>query len=320
MSKLHEFLNLAARSYYAGSPIITDEVFDLLSESVNYSEVGASAYGTKCKHIYPMYSLQKYYEGEGKRPELGSKDIDTSPKLDGAAVALTYVGGSLVRAATRGDGVEGQDVTDKFLATKLVPHVIGRKSEPLPDILQITGELCAPKHVENARNYAAGALNLKDVEEFKTRSVNFFAYGVQENLCGTFQQDMRALSLMGFNTVKDPELFNIYPTDGVVHRLNNYSEFFAAGYTAKAPRGAYALKERGSAVETKLIDVIWETSKGGKVTPVAILDPVMIGDKKVSRATLNNIAFIRALEISIGDTVGVILGGEVIPKITHRVA
>ena len=319
MSKLHEFLNLAARSYYAGSPIISDEVFDRLSESANYSEVGASAYGIKCKHIYPMYSLQKYYEGEGKRPELGSKNIDTSPKLDGAAVALTYVGGNLVRAATRGDGIEGQDVTDKFLTTKLVPHIIGRKSEPLPDILQITGELCAPKHVENARNYAAGALNLKDVEEFRTRSVEFFAYGVQENLCGTFQQDMRALSLMGFNTVKDPELHNIYPTDGVVHRLNNYSEFFAAGYTAKHPRGAYALKERGASVETKLLEVVWQTGKSGKVTPVAILEPVMIGDKQITRATLNNMAFIEALQLHVGDTVALILGGEVIPKITHKI-
>lgn len=180
MSKLQEFLNLASRSYYAGEPIISDETFDRLAESAQYDEIGASGYGTKVKHIYPMYSLQKYYEGEGNRPELGGVDRDSSPKLDGAAVALTYLKGALSRAATRGDGIEGQDVTDKFLATNLVPHTISRQN--LPDVLQITGELCAPKHVENARNYAAGALNLKDVAEFKTRSVEFFAYGVQENL------------------------------------------------------------------------------------------------------------------------------------------
>lgn len=315
--KLKEFLNLAARQYYGGNPIITDEVFDKLAESANFTDVGSKIYGSKVKHIYPMYSLQKYYEGEGNRPDLPGKDKDTSPKLDGAAVALTYVHCELVRAATRGDGVEGQDVTDKFLATKLVPHVLC--IDNLPDVLQITGELCAPKHVENARNYAAGALNLKDPEEFKTRSVNFFAYGVQESLTDTFQHDMRTLSLMGFNTVKDPELVNIYPTDGVVHRLNNNSEFYAAGYTSKHPKGAYALKERGASVETKLLDVVWQTGKSGKVTPVAILEPVLVGDAMVSRATLNNIAFIRALELKIGDTVGVVRSGEVIPQITNRI-
>lgn len=317
MSKLQEFLNLAARNYYAGHPIISDEVFDRLAESAGYDEVGVKEYGTKCKHVYPMYSLQKYYEGEGNRPKLEGKDIDTSPKLDGAAVALTYIDGELARAATRGDGIEGIDVTDKFLATKLVPHTITRNQ--LPTLLQVTGELCAPKSVENARNYAAGALNLKDVNEFRTRSVEFFAYGVQENLTGTFVQDMRALSLMGFNTVKDPEIHNIYPTDGVVHRLNNYSEFFAVGYTAKHPRGAYALKERGASVETVLLDVVWQTGKTGKVTPVAILEPVMVGDAMVSRATLNNIAFIRALDLHIGDTVGVQRAGEIVPCITHKV-
>lgn len=318
MTNLYEFLSLAARSYYAGEPIISDEVFDRLAESIDFNDVGAPVNTNKVKHIYPMYSLQKYYEGEGNRPELPGKDIDTSPKVDGAAVALTYIKGTFMRAATRGDGVEGQDVTDKFLATKLVPHRLNT-FDTLPDVLQITGELAAPKHVENARNYASGALNLKDVEEFKTRSVEFFAYGVQENLTGTFRGDMKRLSLMGFNTVKDPEIHNIYPTDGVVHRLNNYSEFFAAGYTAKHPRGAYALKERGASVETKLLDVVWQTGKSGKVTPVAILEPVLVGDAVVSRATLNNFAFIEALGISIGDTVGVLRAGEIIPQITHRV-
>jgi DNA ligase (NAD+) len=94
---------------------------------------------------------------------------------------------------------------------------------------------------------------------------------------------------------------------------------YSLGYTAKHPRGAYAVKERGASVETRLLDVIWQTGKTGKVTPVAILEPVMIGDALVSRATLNNIAFIRALDIKIGDTVGVIRSGEIIPCITHKV-
>lgn len=317
MNKLTEFLNLAARNYYAGNPIISDEVFDRFSESAGYDKVGAKQHEHLEKHLYPMYSLQKHYEGEGTRPVLPGTRIDTSPKLDGAAISALYINGALVRVLTRGDGVEGTIVTDKFLVTKLIPHYISDSS--IPDILQITGELCAPKHVENARNYAAGALNLKDVNEFRTRSVEFFAYGVNPVLTDSFQHDMMMLKSWGFNTVKDPELWNIFPTDGIVHRLDSNKEFYEAGYTSKHPKGALAVKERGASVETKLLDVIWETSRSGKVTPVAILDPVKIGDKLVSRATLNNISFIRALDIEIGDTVGVILGGEIIPKITHKI-
>lgn len=313
MNKLHEFLSNCARQYYAGSPVITDEVFDRLSEVSGFDQLGSKQHEHLEKHYYPMWSLAKYYEGEGKRPELDGP-VDTSPKLDGAAISILYVDHKLTRVLTRGDGEEGTVITDKFLATKLVPHEI-----PEGAVIQITGEIVAGKHIENARNYAAGSLNLKDVNEFRTRAVEFFAYGVQPNQCGMFHQDMRRLKSWGFNTVKDPELHNIFPCDGVVHRLDNYSQFYSAGYTSKHPRGAYALKERGVATETVITDVEWQTGKSGKVTPVAILEPCKIGDKIVTRATLNNIAFIRALDIRIGDTVGVILGGEVIPKITHKV-
>lgn len=317
MNKLTEFLNLAARNYYAGNPIISDEVFDRLSESAGYDKVGAKQHEHLEKHLYPMYSLQKHYEGEGTRPVLPGTRIDTSPKLDGAAISALYINGALVRVLTRGDGVEGTIVTDKFLVTKLIPHYL--PGSPVPDIMQITGELCAPKHVENARNYAAGALNLKDVNEFRTRSVEFFAYGVNPVLTDSFQHDMMMLKSWGFNTVKDPELWNIFPTDGIVHRLDSNKEFYEAGYTSKHPKGALAVKERGASVETKLLDVIWQTGKSGKVTPVAILEPILVGDAMVSRATLNNIAFIKALEIKIGDTVGLIRSGDVIPCITHKV-
>lgn len=317
-NKLVEFLNLAARNYYAGTPIISDEVFDKLSELVGYDEVGTKQHEHLEKHLFPMYSLQKYYEGEGTRPVLPGTRIDSSPKLDGAAISALYINGALVRVLTRGDGVEGTIVTDKFLVTKLIPHYI--EASIVPDIMQVTGELCAPKHVENARNYAAGALNLKDVNEFKTRSVEFFAYGVNPVLTDSFQHDMMMLKSWGFNTVKDPELWNIFEVDGVVHRLDSNKEYYAAGFTSKFPKGAFALKERGVSVETVLLDVVWETARSGKVTPVAILEPIKIGDKTVSRATLNNIGFIRALDIRVGDIVGVILGGEVIPKITHKIA
>lgn len=313
MNKIHEFLSLAARNYYAGSPIISDDQFDRLAEASGYHEVGSKQHENLEKHLFRMYSLNKYYEGEGKAPGLTGK-ISISPKIDGAAVSLLYVDGKLFRGLTRGDGVEGTLITDKLLQSDLVPKFIDTE---VP-ILQITGEIAAPNTIENARNYAAGSLNLKDIAEFKTRAITFFAYRCQPSLTGSFENDMKNLSARGFATVKDPEIHNIYPCDGVVYRIDNEDSFESAGYTAKHPRGAYALKERKEAVETTLLDVVWQTGKSGKVTPVAILEPVMIGDALVSRATLNNIAYIRALDIRLGDTVGVVRAGEIIPQVVYK--
>jgi NAD-dependent DNA ligase len=313
-TKVHEFLDRASQAYYSGSPFISDEVFDQLARQFNYQKVGAQEAGQKVRHAYPMYSLQKHYEDEGARPLQGVSDVSASPKLDGAAISLLYLDGILVRALTRGDGVEGQDITDKFLATNLVPHTV-----EYGGILQVTGEICAPKHIENSRNYAAGALNLKSLEEFKTRAVSFFAYGAFPSPTTTYNKDMEVLKGLGFATVKEPDLHNIYPCDGIVYRVNSNNLFREMGFTSKHPRGAYALKERQEAVETQILDVEWQVGKSGKVTPVAILAPVMIGDAEVSRATLNNPGFIETLGIEIGDTVAIIRSGEVIPKILHKV-
>jgi DNA ligase (NAD+) len=310
-----EYLNQASSAYYDGKPFLPDEVFDNLADRYGYNKLGSPSTSSKVRHAFPMWSLQKHYEDEGVRPLAGISDVSASPKLDGAALAMLYVDGRLVGAATRGDGVEGQDVTDKFLGSKLVPQTV----DGMGSLVQITGEICAPKHIENARNYAAGALNLKSVEEFRTRAVEFFAYGVSPTIFDTYNSDMAWLKSQGFNTIKDPELHNIYPCDGIVYRVNSNKLFEELGYTAKFPHGAYALKERQEAVETVILGVEWQVGKTGKVTPVAILKPVMIGDAQVSRATLNNPGFIETLGIEIGDTVAIIRSGEVIPKILHKV-
>lgn len=317
MNKVFEFLNTAARHYYNGMPVISDEQFDALAESVGYNSVGAAQHENVHKHYRRMYSLQKHYADEqGVSPLHGERDVTMSPKLDGAAVSLLYIRGELVLALTRGDGVEGRDITEKLKAAKSVPQQI---SSDFPEVFQVTGEMCAPKTVENARNYAAGALNLGSVEEFKTRSVEFFAYGVWPFCTDTFDGDMHALKIAGFNTVQDPELDKIFPTDGVVFRVNSNTRFEELGFTAKHPRGAYARKERSECVETALLDVIWQVGKSGKVTPVAVLEPVLVGDALVSRATLNNGAFIEALDLRIGDRVAVRRAGEIIPQIVHKV-
>lgn len=315
MNKIKDYLDQASASYYAGKPFISDEVFDRLAESINYNSVGAKQHDNIKKHLDPMWSLNKYYEDEGAAPIPEYKDKECTPKLDGAAVSLLYIDGNLVQVLTRGDGTEGTDVTRNFLARKdLVPL----KTERL-GVYQVTGEIVAPKQVVNSRNYASGALSLKDEGEFCTRSISFFAYGVFPSLTDTFREDMEQLNNLGFDTVYARDIHNIYPCDGLVFRINDNCIFSDLGYTSKHPRGAYALKERAEAVETQIISVEWGVGKSGKVTPVAILKPVYIGDKLVSRATLNNPGFIEMLDLYIGDTVGVILGGEIIPCITHKV-
>lgn len=315
MNKIKQYLDMASASYYAGNPVMSDEQFDRLADSVGYSAVGAPQHENIRKHFNRMYSLQKHYEGENKRPLEGVKDTVTSVKLDGAAISLLYVEGQLTRALTRGDGIEGQDITSKVLARKtLVPLNISH-----PGIIQITGEIVSPKNIENSRNYAAGALNLKDDSEFCTRAVSFFAYGVYPYTANTYREDMHALQNMGFETIFAENLHEVYDCDGVVHRVNNNALFDEYGYTSKAPRGAFALKVRSEAVETILLDVEWSVGKTGKVTPVGILEPVKIGDKIISRATLNNPGFIEVMEMYIGCTVAIILGGEIIPKVTHVV-
>lgn len=311
---IKNYLDTLSAAYYAGSPIVPDEVFDRLAAASGYNTVGAKQHEHLHKHLYRMYSLQKYYEDENAQP-LQGENTTCTPKLDGAAISLLYIEQKLVLALTRGDGAEGTDITDKMYARKdLVPLTVQRT-----DVHQVIGEIAAPKNIENARNYAAGSLNLKDLEEFRTRAVSFFAYGVFPTVADTFSGDMYLLEEQGFKTVYEPEIHNIYPCDGLVFRVDSNKKFFELGYTAKHPRGAYAKKERAEAVETRILSVEWQVGRTGKITPVAILEPVMIGDALVSRATLNNPQFIEMLGIMLGDTVGVIRSGDVIPCITHKV-
>ena len=316
MNKLEQYLNLASRAYYSGAPIISDDQFDRLAESIGYNAVGAKQHGNVERHVYQMYSLQKYYEDEDqKRPLDGITNIVATAKLDGAAISLLYVDGKLVRALTRGDGIEGQLITDKILSHKgLVPHTIA-----LTGIIQITGEIVAPSHIENSRNYAAGSLNLKDSSEFSTRALSFFAYGSQPCITTSYRQDLNILKEYGFGVISEADLDKVYPCDGLVFRVNDNQLFQEMGYTSKHPRGAYAKKERQAHVETTLLSVEWQVGKSGKVTPVAILEPVYIGDALVSRATLNNPGFIEMLDLQIGDRVAVIRSGEIIPCILHKV-
>ena len=310
---MNTFLDYASSKYYAGDPIISDEEFDKLAEYHSYESVGAPVVGDRVAHAFPLYSLQKCYDDE-PMIELGGI-VATTRKLDGASVANYYVYGKHVLSLTRGDGKEGLDITDKMRA--LVPHTVPYEV----DILQITGEVVAPKSIDNARNYAAGALNLKSVDEFKNREVSFIAYGVTPNQYDTWTEDMEKLKLIGFETVftADPHYLDEFPQDGTVFRINDYDRFNQLGYTSKHPRGAFALKERKGGVLTRLLDVDWQVGRSGVVSPVAILEPVVIGEATVSRATLHNMKYIQELDLKIGCLVEVVRAGEIIPRVLRRI-
>lgn len=312
---MREFLDKAASAYYEGAPIIPDSEFDHLAEIYGYKTVGYSV-TDGVPHMYKMYSLQKFFDLKDAPSNLGEYIL--TPKLDGAAISILYVGGQLAMALTRGDGNIGRDVTAK-VAT-LVPTSLSCDTT-----MFITGEVVVPESVPNARNFASGSLGLKDDEaglaEFKTRPINFIAYNVQgPNLSEkTWIQLMTSLRAQGFNTVDTVPVDSVYPTDGSVYRLNSIEQFERMGYTSHHPRGAFALKEQKDGVVTTLRDVIWQVGKSGVVSPVAILDPIEIGGATVAKATLHNIEYIRALDLQIGCKVEVIRSGEIIPRVVKKV-
>ena len=307
---MRDFLDKACIDYYEGRPQLTDEEFDLLAEKHQYNKVGYQVTDA-VPHTYRMYSLKKCFDLEDA--PLAIEECIETPKLDGAAVSLLYVAGFLQLALTRGDGIQGRDITDKMRL--LVPDQISMTA-----MVQITGEVVAPSSIPNARNYAAGSLNLKDHDEFFERSKElwFVAYGQEKVVNRNYDATLEGLERMGFNTALSFDCTN-YPTDGTVYRLRDNFKFEEMGYTSNHPRGAFALKEQKQGVETTLVDVVWQLGKSGVVSPVGVLDPIEIGGATVSRATLHNIEYIRDLDLEIGCRVEVIRSGEIIPRIVRRI-
>lgn len=315
---INDFLDKASKAYYEGAPIISDEEFDQLAKNYGYNKVGAAAVKGEL-HYFRMYSLQKVHYGQESEAPHFEEPYQTV-KLDGAAIALTYFCNpgeetfALHKILTRGDGIRGLDVTDKL--RHLVPNVVILPTKAV--MVQINAELVAPSTIENARNYAAGAMNLKSVDEVKTRDLTIVAHDCLPELAETYYDTLGALWHAGFKTAKAGDISR-FPTDGFVIRENRYSVYRNAGFTARHPKGAYALKPKPSAVTTKLIAVDWQVGRTGVVSPVAILEPVLVGDAVVSRATLHNMEYIRALGLEIGCSVEIIRSGEIIPRVVRKV-
>ena len=304
---MKKLMEEATKAYNEGKPFLSDEEYDALEKLY-----GMKLYpdGGDVPHLKRMYSLKKHYDRDGELP-LQEYETVTTPKWDGAAVALYYLRGKLEMALTRGDGIKGRDITEKMRI--LLGDSVGANFTG-----QITGEVLASLEISNPRNFVAGALNLKSLDTFRERllqgSMCFMAYDIDIEV-KTYREKLHTLEDMGLLHENMESVAKLYPTDGLVIRVNDEKTFKELGYTDKFPRGAIAWKEEKEAVETTILDVVWQTGKSGKVTPVAILEEVYIDEAKVSRATLNNIAYIEALGLYIGARVKVIRSGEIIPKI-----
>jgi DNA ligase (NAD+) len=309
-------------------------------------------------HDYRMYSLDNSYSKEDLidwesriQKVLGNVPLQYTCELkyDGASISITYENGKLKRAVTRGDGFQGDDVTNNIKTIKSIPLQL--KGE-FPARFDIRGEIILPFEgfekmnqelieigetpYSNPRNTASGSLKLQDSSEVAKRPLEcllYFIVGNNLNIESQFE-GLEAARNWGFKVPKEAKLANTleevfeyinywdthrhnlpYETDGVVIKVNNFQHQDELGYTAKSPRWAIAYKFKAEQVSTKLNSISYQVGRTGSITPVANLEPVQLAGTIVKRASLHNADQIEKLDIRIGDTVFVEKGGEIIPKI-----
>lgn len=369
MKELVELLNKYAALYYEeDAPTVSDAEYDALydelralEESEGYSlknspthRVGGAPQKkfASSRHLLRLYSLDKCKTEEeladwcarlvratGREPELTAEY-----KFDGLTLNILYENGELVKAATRGDGVTGEEVTAQVRTISGVPRRISYKGR-----IEIQGEgimrLSALEEynrnsaepLKNARNGAAGAIRNLDPAVTASRNLSFMAYNIgYSDRRFASQTEMHAfLEEEGFETEKDiavvkgaKEAFafanrvdELRPSldfliDGVVFKVNDTSLREEIGYTEKFPKWAMAFKFKADEMTTVLRDVVWQVSRSAKLNPLAILDPVDIGGVTVKRATLNNYGDILKKKVRIGDRVFIRRSNDVIPEIT----
>ena len=308
-------------------------------------------------HAHRMYSLDNSYsledlkDWETRIKKLVDGDVQYTCELkyDGASINLTYKNGTLVQAVTRGDGVQGDDVTANVKTINSVPLQL---KPPFPEQFEIRGEIVLPfegfnkmneeriangeEPYRNPRNTASGSLKLQDSAEVAKRPLDCLLYGlVGSNFNFTTQfESLERARQMGFKAPKESKLCNTidevfefinhwdqarhelpYETDGVVVKVNSLYQQEELGFTAKAPRWAIAYKFKAEQVSTVLNEITYQVGRTGAITPVANLEPVELAGTIVKRASLHNADQIEKLDIRVGDTVYVEKGGEIIPKI-----
>ncbi|WP_419080556.1 NAD-dependent DNA ligase LigA [Phascolarctobacterium succinatutens] len=327
----------------------------------------ASSQFTEVRHLEPLLSLGNVFSAEELRAfdervrsglSAGSKvEYVMEPKIDGLACSLIYENGKLVRAATRGDGVVGENVTANVRTIRSIPLTLKvPEGEAVPELLDVRGEVYMPRQAfmrlneqraergesefANPRNAAAGSLRQLDPQVTASRSLSFFAYYlVGEGAQPKHSESLALLARYGF---KVSEIYKVvenideaikyigdfnelrqglsYDTDGAVIKVNDVYQQRILGATGKDPRWATAYKYPPEQAETTLEDIDWRVGRTGVLTPTAVLTPVKLSGSVISRATLHNEDFIRAKDIRIGDRVVINKAGEIIPEVLRVVA
>lgn len=362
--------------YILAKPTISDYEFDMMLEELARLEHefpeflspssptqrvggGITKEFKSVKHKYPMLSLANSYSREEIADFISrvKKTIDEEVefccelKFDGLSISLQYEDGVLVRAVTRGDGAQGDDVTTNVKTIRTVPLKL---QGDYPPFFEMRGEIVMPFEsfdklnqqrqeagddlFANPRNAAAGTLKLQDSKEVARRRLDNYCYYMMmddlETRYQTHYESLQAARLWGFNISNFmaicktiDEIFEFidywdvkrhelpFAIDGIVLKVNSYEQQQALGYTAKSPKWAIAYKFKAEEVETELQSVDFQVGRHGTITPVANLSPVLLAGTTVKRATLNNEDFIRQFDLHYEDTVTVVKGGEIIPKI-----
>jgi DNA ligase (NAD+) len=312
------------------------------------------------KHKWPMLSLGNTYNEQDLRDfddrirkAIGNNfEYVCELKFDGLSISLTYENDQLVRAVTRGDGTQGDDVTTNVKTIRNIPHRL--KSVDQPEIFEIRGEIFMHRAAferlnkereelgevtyANPRNFAAGTIKMQDSAEVAKRPLDavFYSLNTDRTLFQTHWESLQAVKSWGFHVSEHSKLassmdevlefikhwenqrFKIgYDIDGIVIKVNSYGQQQELGFTAKSPRWAISYKYKAQEVETVLQKVTYQVGRTGAVTPVANLKPVQLAGTTVKRATLHNANEIERLDLHEGDTVFVEKGGEIIPKIIN---
>ncbi|WP_293933694.1 NAD-dependent DNA ligase LigA [Sphingobacterium sp. UBA6645] len=312
------------------------------------------------KHKWPMMSLgNTYNEQELKdfdnrvRKVIGDQlQYVCELKFDGLSISLTYENGKLLKAVTRGDGTQGDEVTNNVRTIRSIPHQL--KKGTFPDTFEIRGEIFMHKSAflrlnkereengdqtyANPRNFASGTIKLQDSAEVAKRPLDCFLYFLyadnRNKLFDNHWQSIEAVKEWGFHVCEHTKLCNnidevldfihywdearhklSYEIDGIVIKVNDYAQQEDLGFTAKSPRWAISYKFKAERVETILKSISYQVGRTGAVTPVANLQPVLLAGTTVKRASLHNANEIARLDLHEGDTVFVEKGGEIIPKI-----
>lgn len=384
--ELHKLLKLHDEAYYRyGKPTISDQEYDrlkrefetidqdedplgLFDDNINTKESSDFNVGDdrlkeflSHAHIVPMLSLDNTYDRKdffdfdkrlSKTLQSSSFSYTIEPKIDGVAVSLTYDNGALSTATTRGNGVEGDVITQNIMHIHELPKVI--KSKEFPSAIEIRGEIYMG-HEEfyrineerkkngldlyaNPRNLTAGTVKLLDPKEASQRQLKIVVYGMgaiePEDRFSCQSDFSNSLKDWGFPTVDFFEIANSvndawgsicqlekirnsfsYPTDGAVIKLNSFALQKLAGNTSKAPRWAIAYKFESERQQTLLEAIELQVGRTGAITPVAHLKPVQLAGTIVSRASLHNADEIKRKDLRIGDTVVVEKAGEIIPQV-----